>query len=505
MAQIQFIVGIVFAILFLYCLLNYKSRLASYLSLFCLGIAIYSIGYGLEISSTTVGKFEFAMILETPCLIIITPIWLLIAYEYYFNNSSFFTKFVILSIPILFIFIFVMNPYHHLYYSYKINENGTYSMVEGPLCIIEIIFNFLVYLLGQIMFFKLWKRASFSVKTPAFLMFIGSFFPIMAHLVYLLKIGPVPYDLTSFGLVVFVFTFLLALMKYDFLELREIAREHVFDVVKEGFIIIDNKFRLIDFNPAAQKYFQWLTPLNIGKNVDMFAAERMICEHTTEQFNIKINLNGKMRLIGFLATPLMKQHKQAGEILILQDITEQTALLEELERLATYDALSGVYNRRKLLEVGEKEFDIAQRSQTILSSLMIDIDHFKQINDRYGHLAGDKTIATVAAECKKRIWKTGIIGRYGGEEFLLFLPDTDLNKALFIADDIRKLIEEMVIEFDNQKIQVKISIGVSSTSCKSKSLTELINESDIALYKAKATGRNRVCPYGSGYPETVNV
>lgn len=154
--------------------------------------------------------------------------------------------------------------------------------------------------------------------------------------------------------------------------------------------------------------------------------------------------------------------------------------------MATNDPLSGVYTRRKLMEEAEKEFYRANRYGADLSALMIDIDFFKHVNDTYGHLAGDKVITCLAKVCKDRLRKSDNIGRYGGEEFLILLTDTNLQKALLIAEDLRGLIEKTIIEYEDQQIKVKVSIGVASTSnCSDKiTINDLINQSDKALYMA---------------------
>ncbi len=124
---------------------------------------------------------------------------------------------------------------------------------------------------------------------------------------------------------------------------------------------------------------------------------------------------------------------------------------------------------------------------------MLDIDLFKNINDNYGHVAGDTVIKAVAKECKERLRPSDIIGRYGGEEFLFLLPSTNIESASIVADNIRQIIEKMKVPFNNGVIKLTVSIGVSSYfGFGDAELKDLIHNADIALYKAKNNGRNRV-------------
>ena len=124
---------------------------------------------------------------------------------------------------------------------------------------------------------------------------------------------------------------------------------------------------------------------------------------------------------------------------------------------------------------------------------MLDIDLFKNINDNYGHVAGDTVIKAVAKECKERLRPSDIIGRYGGEEFLFLLPSTNIESASIVADNIRQIIEKMKVPFNNEVIKLTVSIGVSSYfGFGDAELKDLIHNADIALYKAKNNGRNRV-------------
>ena len=168
-------------------------------------------------------------------------------------------------------------------------------------------------------------------------------------------------------------------------------------------------------------------------------------------------------------------------------------MLDRLEFNAKYDYLTEVYNRHELFSLAKTEIYKSKRFKTPLSFLLFDIDWFKKINDKYGHITGDLVIKIIAKACQKRLRQSDIIGRYGGEEFLVLLPSTTLENAKLIGENIRKLIEELEIDYDNKRIKVTISMGITETSGDTDlELQDFINNADKALYTAKNEGRNRI-------------
>jgi diguanylate cyclase (GGDEF)-like protein len=174
------------------------------------------------------------------------------------------------------------------------------------------------------------------------------------------------------------------------------------------------------------------------------------------------------------------------------DISDLIRNAEELEKLATIDSLTGLYNRRHFLDCAEAEWSRFLRYYRSVSILMVDIDHFKSINDRYGHAVGDDAIRAVAEACLAGKRKPDIVGRLGGEEFAILLPETNLSNAEIVAERIRKKIEGQVLTTHKVNFKVTASIGVAEASVGMSGVDVLIRAADQALYKAKANGRNRI-------------
>ncbi|MFP4330615.1 MAG: diguanylate cyclase [Spirochaetaceae bacterium] len=172
-----------------------------------------------------------------------------------------------------------------------------------------------------------------------------------------------------------------------------------------------------------------------------------------------------------------------------RDITEEKKLEAKLRRLSDADPLTGIYNRRKVMEELEREINRSLRYGHPLSLLMLDIDHFKGINDRFGHTAGDAVLTGFAETIKRRLRPTDIFGRWGGEEFLIILSETDLKGAYTLAERVRESIEDQAYL---PELRATASIGVAALGAEVTSKDDLVNAADEALYCAKENGRNRV-------------
>jgi diguanylate cyclase (GGDEF)-like protein len=169
---------------------------------------------------------------------------------------------------------------------------------------------------------------------------------------------------------------------------------------------------------------------------------------------------------------------------------ERARLFQEVQSLALTDPLTGLQNRRSLFELGRVEFTRAYRMNRSFCCMMLDVDHFKQVNDDYGHLVGDQVLQEFATRCKNSIRAVDLIGRYGGEELIILMPETDRDTALHVAERLR-FYGEAPVKVSN-RINLTVSIGVATKDEYTTDLETLIARADQAMYIAKHKGRNRV-------------
>ncbi len=174
-------------------------------------------------------------------------------------------------------------------------------------------------------------------------------------------------------------------------------------------------------------------------------------------------------------------------------------LHEQMRLLAVTDDLTGLHNRRGILQFGEHEVERARRFSRPLAAIMFDIDHFKHVNDNYGHAAGNQVLAKLAHLCRDELRDVDLLGRYGGEEFLALLPESNMIGAQYAAERMRRAVADSVHHVGTSTVTITVSFGIAVVSDGDEVLAQLIDRADQALYMAKRSGRNRVCAW------TVNL
>lgn len=170
----------------------------------------------------------------------------------------------------------------------------------------------------------------------------------------------------------------------------------------------------------------------------------------------------------------------------------EAAYYEEIYRMAIFDGLTQIHNRRYFEEFTDREISRCRRHERALSLVLFDVDKFKQINDRFGHLSGDYVLRTMAGIIARRIRREELFARYAGDEFVIVLPETNSDDAQRFAEVVRRMVDEHDFRFDGRALPVSISVGVATFAPEMSTPAHLVAAADAALYRAKAEGRNRV-------------
>jgi diguanylate cyclase (GGDEF)-like protein len=196
-----------------------------------------------------------------------------------------------------------------------------------------------------------------------------------------------------------------------------------------------------------------------------------------------------------LASGIQKKDEDKFHILSQQFLLgiRRAVLYQKVQELAIMDNLAGVLSRRYCMERFNEDIERSIKFKYSLSFLIVDIDHFKDYNDRYGHLVGDTILKEVAKTIKESIRQIDLLGRYGGDEFCVILIETDKEGAGFAAERMRQAVEGKQIRVYDEDLKITISIGISTLPGDGRDAAALIEEADEALYRAKGLGRNRVC------------
>jgi len=288
----------------------------------------------------------------------------------------------------------------------------------------------------------------------------------------------------------------IAITKYRLMEFKpDIAVYEVMDNVLNIIILADNRGKIIEANKQVEEKLRFEKMEIVGRPIEVLIQEEDKFHNQLQNFigkPIRIQdeillktRNGQQLPVKLLLTPVYDQTKELmGIVFSAQDLT----LEKKYQTLSVTDKLTQIYNRQKLDALLEKEADRAKRYHHELSVILLDIDHFKKVNDHYGHQTGDLVLVAFAKEISANTRRSDVVGRWGGEEFLIILPDTGIEKSEQAAEKLRTIIEKLEIE---EAPRVTASFGVACLAGEKDSITHLLARADKALYKAKNNGRNR--------------
>lgn len=360
---------------------------------------------------------------------------------------------------------------------------------------------YLLILASVIIYGMYYRTVPAYFRKQSILLVIGTFLPLGIRMLEDFgKWDPFPLvDNIILFLSASAVLYAIALFRYSALDIVPIAHSLVVRNINSGIIVLDVIGRVVEINPFAQRLIGPSAQTSIGKPIEEVTRDWPAIGYSvqvSEQHEQEISLQQHGERLYFLVqiSPIRNErNRMIGHVMVSVDITDRKKAEMELERLARTDALTGVTNRRYFFELAEIQFARAQRYNQSLAILLLDVDHFKQVNDRYGHLAGDQVLQMVARECQEHFRSSDIFARYGGEEFICLLPEQNLVGALESAERIRQVIGQAKVVFEAQSICVTASIGLAVLQTETNlTLERLIDQADQALYASKSSGRNRV-------------
>jgi len=267
----------------------------------------------------------------------------------------------------------------------------------------------------------------------------------------------------------------------------------------EAVFVFDGTFRCVDLNSQAVKTFGLSREQALGKNISYFMAVEyrgMAQAHAYARFNKPFEAVMQRKdgttFYALLQGDDLPYRGNTVRVMTCRDISNIKQMQTQLKEMAQNDSLTGIFNRGYFIELCEREISRSKRYAHPLALVMIDIDHFKKINDTIGHSGGDRAIQHVVKVCRGSIRETDILGRIGGEEFALMMIESSLENAVMVAERIRmRLIESTPDEAEGIPAMT-VSMGVSAVAPPA-SLEDALKTVDALMYRAKEEGRNRVC------------
>ena len=288
---------------------------------------------------------------------------------------------------------------------------------------------------------------------------------------------------------------------------------NIVEQFEDAIVAIDSNHNITLFNEGAQRIFGFAPNEVLGEHLNLLLPERFHLQHDLmiEEFGA----SGKTsKGVGQRTRQIFGRRKDgsefaasvflvrtgagtfnAGYAAVIRDISENKKTEDELLRLAATDPLTGAFNRREFTSLADQESQRANRYNRPLSIMMLDLDHFKKLNDTYGHAAGDKALQKFTTLCCNTLRTVDVFGRWGGEEFVTLLPETDSEGASIIAERLRKLVSQSILVFNDQKISLTTSIGIAQYRSGEVTVEGPLSRADSAVYDAKKAGRNRISVY----------
>lgn len=467
------------------------------------GIGVYSMSYAFELSATGLSVALRAVKFEYLGLLPMMVSWL--AFTARFSGLVRVTpvRLVLISaVPTLTLLVVWTDGLHHLFYSSAFLSlvDGVYILhaVRGPWYWVHVA-SFWLYFGASLVFLgRPALRGTGAIRGQARVSLVGGAIPALAELLHLLRLIPLGLDPIplAFGLSGLVFA--TAILRGEFLEVALAARAPVLAAMSDGVLVVNRSLALADANPAAQRILGFGAEV-VGRSFPDLVPDRpelvavLAKGEGRVSFSTPDNERGE-RCYSARAFPVRgADGRSVGTAAIIEDVTETTALMERLSSLAATDDLTGLLNRRRFMELGISEFEVAKRASRPFSVAMLDLDHFKRVNDSHGHAAGDAVLKEAARRMSCALRIGDVLCRFGGEEFALIMPETAEEGAAAVAERLRSALSSSRVEWEGASIVVTTSIGLcGSVPAPGSQLDDFLACADEALYRAKAEGRNRV-------------
>ncbi|MFV0519097.1 MAG: diguanylate cyclase [Lachnospirales bacterium] len=357
------------------------------------------------------------------------------------------------------------------------------------------IFFYILYLYAFVSLIQCYIKSDKQSKLRIITLLIVSFMSLVSEVLYIIGFTPYGVDITPIFATIINLALGYDLYVKNAFTHTSYSRGFALEEMQDAYILIDNNGSYIDSNKKAISIFPQLKNSKKNRNIFTIIQNNDINKLKDKslsflEFSIE---NEENVIIDYTLNITSVMDKNGVEIFawLINDTTEYRRLMLDLEYMAKYDTGSGIFNRRTFYDEVMNNFEINKESSN-LAMLMIDIDYFKRVNDKYGHLCGDYVIKEVASRLSNLTRKEDVIGRYGGEEFVIYLNDISREALVPICKKINRIIEEKEFVFNNKSFNVTVSIGCSFFDKQIHTdLNDLLKSADDNLYKAKQSGRNQ--------------
>lgn len=418
------------------------------------------------------------------------------------------------------------NEFHHLYYSsiraIQVQDFITIELGRGPWYYGNIVYSYAIIGIGFLLLSREALRSSPLYLNQCRLILIGSILPWVGsfysefHFIEWKGLDLAP---LMFGLSGIIFA--LAVFRARFMDLIPVARSYLIENMSDGLLVLDEQNRILDINPAMGNFLENKVAAYIGKNASEVFVEWMEqIDFLERELETRTELRvpkDPSRYLDLRVTPLHDRNQSLnGRLMVFRDITErkqvekrlryvndrqQSQLIEigllqsKLREQAIRDPLTNLFNRRYLEETLDHEIARAAREGYSICMMMIDLDHFKRVNDTYGHEAGDNVLKAIAATLSAETRRGDFACRYGGEEFVVVMPNIHKDMAYERAESLRNTLNSLYIPYGIYSLTITISMGIACYPSNGLTREAILRAADKAMYAAKEAGRDHILSY----------
>ena len=493
------------------------------LTVLMLGLSIWAGGYAAQWAASTLDSLSFWQNLTYLGVVMVPVAFPAFALQYTRHLTRLSRPWMIgLSIvPALTLLLFWTSDLQHLMRSsFYLDTSTSYIVIgwdRGPWYWVNLVYTYAATLGGTLLL-ALHALRNPPQRAQAYLVLAGVVLPLAANVYNEFVLGaPLELDLTPLSFIASGIIIAFALFRYHLLELAPIARNLLVENMGDGLLVLDAENRIMDINPAARRMID-TTQDPLGQQVEVvLAGQPDLVERYLHTLEVRSELElqpGSGVWLDLRITPIFDaQQHLVGRLVVFRDISDRRKIEQELqganeqlraqieqidtlraqlEEQVIHDGLTGLHNRRYLDEALPPALAQAGRGSWPLSLVMIDIDHFKLLNDSHGHEAGDRMLQALAGQLSLHVRAGDILCRYGGEEFVLVLPGMAAEAACKRAEEWRLACAQVALPYDDTRLQVTVSAGVAVFPEGGANKETLLRSADRALYQAKAGGRNRV-------------
>ena len=465
--------------------------------------SLWSFGFAAEVISTSLEAKVFWANIQFVGINILNFSWFVMALYYTGQPRQTIRSLSALSImPLITILVIWSNSYHHLFRGNPSLEiiTSSFSVLNSDYGIyfyaVYLPFGWLFNAASLFLLFRFWIKAPPIYRRQRLILATSFLFPLLVDILY--TVGITPISNFNFTPIAFSISGLLiswSIFSFHFLDITQLANDIVVRTMQVGVIVLDKEGRITDINPVAEKS----TGISLIENRGVSAIQAFpkyasfLSSDSDEEAEITLEQDGEKQYYHTKISPVFDKRKHiVGRVITMHNVSELVNLYRQVREASQTDSLTGVSNRRAFIERGKAEIARTLRHKKHLSIIMMDIDDFKHINDKLGHKYGDKALITVAHLCCQQTRAIDQIARYGGDEFVILLPETNAEDVFNLAERIcSDIIDHKCFTESGESYALSASLGIAEFDGK-ETLGSLLHRADQALYEAKDAGKGQV-------------